>query len=319
MKNFLFFLLIFFLSCNSQLPKDKNIVINGHLSNAKNDTLYFSKLHYDKIDKTDTIVVDAEGNFHIEFLSDQCHFYILAQKENNFVRLLIDLGEKIEFSADIKNIPATYKIEGSKGSLLLKTVESKIAKSTLLVDSLTKVVSVKKNQPDFDKTFIVLDSIYKTNFNTLKTDLKQIINQNMTSLASVVAIFQSLAGQSIFNQFDDYELFCNLSDSIYAKYPNNSFAINLKNRVIDFKLKENEKKQIEKTLQIGLYAPDIKTIDKNGQLIQLSSLKGKVVLLKFWDSHCTTCNKQNFKLKEIYNKYKPQGFEIFAVSVDVKK
>ena len=319
MKNLFFILFIFIISCSSQISDNQNVVINGQLSNSKNDTLYFSKLHFDKISDTDTIYVDANGKFHIEFLPDQCYFYILVHKGYNYTRLLIDKGEKIEFKADIRNIPASYSIEGSKGSSLLKTIESKVAKVSLLADSLNGVVKIKKNEPEFDKLFPVLDSIFKKSFQALKKDFIKIINENISSLASVVAINQSVSGMSLFNQFDDYDLFCSVGDSVFAKYPNNTFAINLQNRVLEYKLKNKEINQINQTLKVGLMAPDIKTINKSGNIVQLSSLRGKVVLLKFWDSHCPTCKAQNFKLKEIYSKYKLKGFEIFSVSVDVER
>jgi len=320
MRNLLFVLLFIITSCNSQTPKDGKVVINGQLLNSKNDTLYISTLHYDKISNTDTIKINAEGKFTYEFSPKECNFYVLAHKGNNFVRLLIDKGEKIQFKADIRNIPATYTIEGSKGSNLLKSIESKIARATFVVDSLTNIVNnIKQNKGDFDKLFPSLDSVYKNNFKNLKNDLRKIIDENITSLTSVVAVNTSLVGQSVFNQIKDYDLFCKVSDSVFAKYPNNSFAINLQNKVVDMKLKDKEKKRILQTLKVGNEAPDIKINDKNGKPIQLSSLRGKVVLLKFWDSHCPTCQNENIKLKKTYDKYNSKGFEIFAVSVDVER
>ena len=54
----------------------------------------------------------------------------------------------------------------------------------------------------------------------------------------------------------------------------------------------------------------------NGDSISLSSFKGKVVLLDFWASWCGPCRTANRHLVKLYAKYKPQGFEIFSVSVD---
>jgi len=319
MKYLIFFLSLIVVSCNSQVPKSENVIINGQLASSKKDTLYFSILHYDKISNTDTLFLDADGNFKHDFTPKECNFYVLAHKGNNYVRLLIDKGERILFRADLRNIPASYTVEGSKGSSLLKTIESKVARASAVVDSLTQIVNVKKTQSDFGQVFPALDSVYKTNFNNLKKDLKQIINDNITSLASIVAVYQSLAGQSVFSQIDDFKVFCTLSDSVYAKHPKNSFAISLRNNVNDLKLKEKERKKIEQTLKVGKDAPNVKITDRNGKLVQLSSLKGKVVLLKFWDSHCQKCKNENLKLMSLYNKYKSKGFEIFAVSVDVEK
>ena len=65
-------------------------------------------------------------------------------------------------------------------------------------------------------------------------------------------------------------------------------------------------------LQIQL--PNVK-----GDTISLASLKGKVVLLDFWASWCGPCRMANKHLVKLYAEYKPQGFEIFSVSVDDDK
>lgn len=56
-----------------------------------------------------------------------------------------------------------------------------------------------------------------------------------------------------------------------------------------------------------------------GDSIQLSSLKGKVLLLDFWASWCTPCRFSNKDLVKLYKKYKDKGLEILSVSLDDEK
>ncbi|HLG40235.1 MAG TPA: TlpA disulfide reductase family protein [Chitinophagaceae bacterium] len=63
----------------------------------------------------------------------------------------------------------------------------------------------------------------------------------------------------------------------------------------------------------------IKLPTVKGDSLTLASLKGKVILLDFWASWCGPCRSANKQLVKLYAKYKPQGFEIFSVSVDQKK
>jgi len=63
---------------------------------------------------------------------------------------------------------------------------------------------------------------------------------------------------------------------------------------------------------------DFKIASIKGDSIQLSSLKGKVLLLDFWASWCGPCRFTNKQLVKLYNKYKDKGLEILSVSLDEK-
>jgi len=69
----------------------------------------------------------------------------------------------------------------------------------------------------------------------------------------------------------------------------------------------------------GSKAPDIALPDANGQIIKLSSLQGKVVLLDFWASWCGPCRRSNPHTLAVYNEYKDKGFEVYGVSIDESK
>jgi len=70
---------------------------------------------------------------------------------------------------------------------------------------------------------------------------------------------------------------------------------------------------------IGQEAPEISLPNVAGNTITLSSLKGKIVLLDFWASWCGPCRAANPGIVKLYKKYKEQGFEVYAVSLDESK
>lgn len=69
-------------------------------------------------------------------------------------------------------------------------------------------------------------------------------------------------------------------------------------------------------INLGNKAPEIMMASPKGNVITLSSLKGKLVLIDFWASWCGPCRRANPHVVEIYNKYKSKGFTVFSVSLD---
>ena len=62
-------------------------------------------------------------------------------------------------------------------------------------------------------------------------------------------------------------------------------------------------------------APAVSFKNINGEQISLQSLRGKVVMVNFWATSCSTCVQEMPQMVETYNKYKDRGFEFIAVAM----
>jgi peroxiredoxin len=63
-------------------------------------------------------------------------------------------------------------------------------------------------------------------------------------------------------------------------------------------------------------APDVTFQTLDGQNIDMTSLQGKAVLVKFWATSCVTCIQQMPDTESLYETYNPQGLEVIAVAMD---
>ena len=64
-------------------------------------------------------------------------------------------------------------------------------------------------------------------------------------------------------------------------------------------------------LKVGNPAPTFTLSSFDGQSIPLSSLKGKVVVVHFWASWCTSCFDEALLIEQAWQKYQPGGQVVF--------
>lgn len=68
--------------------------------------------------------------------------------------------------------------------------------------------------------------------------------------------------------------------------------------------------------EVGAEAPDFELPDINGQMLRLSDLRGRYVLLDFWGSWCGPCRASIPSLVKLYDKLKGENFEMVGIALD---
>lgn len=65
------------------------------------------------------------------------------------------------------------------------------------------------------------------------------------------------------------------------------------------------------TLEIGTDIPDFTVTTFSGETYQKSQLAGKIILLNFWSSWCSTCDEEGAVLEEVWQEVKEDGEIVF--------
>ena len=63
-------------------------------------------------------------------------------------------------------------------------------------------------------------------------------------------------------------------------------------------------------------APELSLTDLSGKKLELSSYRGKVVILDFWATWCEPCRTEIPRFVDLQNKYREQGLQIIGISLD---
>ena len=69
----------------------------------------------------------------------------------------------------------------------------------------------------------------------------------------------------------------------------------------------------------GDRAPDLSLPDLDGKPVQLSQLKGKVVVVNFWATWCLPCREEVPGFVALYREYRARGLEVIGVAMDKGK
>ncbi len=288
----------FFLIFNSALFAQKaNIQIELQLEENDYEKIEVVEIG-EKLNSILTKELDGDKKIKFDFPLENPSIFRLVLDQKNFLILIIHPGENIKIKANAINFAKTAKIEGSPNSTLLYDIDRAIAVFSLKMDSINQVYSTVVGKEDNDSIIEVLTKQYTSYDKQRYAVIEELISKNPKSLAGLFFIERL--------PYVDYpELNETYAEALQKSHPNNIHA-----------QKYYQKINSEKKMGIGKEAPDIILSDTSGTERKLSEFKGKVVLIDFWASWCGPCKKEMPHMKSLYNKYKPKGFEIFAVSLD---
>lgn len=303
-------------SCN-----EKKFHIDGTITGAADSTLYFEDMGLDGAVKIDSAKLSEDGTFAFEGTAPTAPEFYRLRIAGQFINIAIDSTETINIKAQYPQMATQYEVSGSEDCQRIKEL-------SLMQSSLQAQVNAIARNPELGAQ-AVADSVSRI-VEAYKTRVKtEYIFKAPMKASSYFALFQTIyaGGQPVllFNprtSEQDIKVFGAVATSWDTFYPNEKRGENLHNIAIEgmkdvrYLRSQQQAEEIEASKVNTSGILDFTLTDNTGAARSLSSLKGNVVLLDFHLFADQNSMKRIMSLRELYNKYHAQGFQIYQVAID---
>jgi len=298
--------------------KSNTIVINGKLENTNGEEyIYLDELRSTDLITIDSVRVKEDGSFFLTCKVESPSFYLLKTDNSNFLTMVLEPGQKINIKAFRDSLSFPETISGSPGTELMIEYNNYLQKTINNLKGLHEIYMQNLDNPELPDVMEKLDSMAQDHLNKINSYTKGYIDENISSLVSLVALYQQVApGEYVLNPENDLKYFIKVDSSLFLQYPDYEPVISLHEQVAKMASDIQARDLYSFGSREGLVAPEIALPNPEGDTIRLSSTRGSVVLLDFWAAWCVPCRLENPNLVKAYNQYRDKGFQIFQVSLD---
>ena len=276
-----------------------------------------SRLAMNEIQVLDTVYTsNGKVTCGVPVYAGSPEFIYLSYGNGENVSLLLQNREKVSVTADWA-APGKVEIRGSEESVLMQEVDSVIKAFNAEFDRMASELAEAEErggQAEVTRLKRELGSVY---VKCKQNAIKYVYSHPKSMSVIPVLYMKTSGGLPVFSQTTDAILMERVYDSLKTVYPASPYLVSLADEV-SLRLNAMEI-QNRMAAAEAVDFPEIVLNDVNGQQQSLTALKGKVIILMFWDASNVEQRVYNTDLKILYERYHSRGLEIYQVGLNSDK
>jgi hypothetical protein len=219
---FLFFILVGF-SCNRGQRAD-TFTIKGQFLNSRGEKIVLCELDVKEVIALDSANISRDGKVSFSHQLDQPGFYLLMFPRGRRITLVMQKGEELVITGNLKDTTGIFHLSGSEGSQLLESFFRETLKNKTRIDSIKQVLHSHEGSEDLLRLAMIADSVFLRISEDQKKCEKDFIDRHPQSLASLIVLNYSFGPKPVLTMEEDLPYYQKLT-GLLRYYPKNKHVL----------------------------------------------------------------------------------------------
>lgn len=206
-----------------------SVVISGDIHDGGNQMIRLALVTADGLDFIDsTNLKNGRFNFKIssenELIKERENSPMMFQlflSDNNSLATMAKKGEKLNITADAKDLTQTYRISGGEEAVLLQHLDSAL---TVFVTESNKLYEVYQENLENDSARGEVETQYMNLLFSHREFLEKFIADHPNNMATYIAFFQSYNRRNFFDVYQDLDVLKQINANMSKVYPESEYV-----------------------------------------------------------------------------------------------
>lgn len=301
--------------------KQNGFTVSGHIDGAgKDEYIMLREVKPNILEPVDSAMIARDGSFEIRSETPFPSFFLLSTDSEDFLTLLVNPGDKININAGAGSVSSPSMVTGSDATNVMLSFRRE---HDILISELEKLTKTYNDSIGSDRLPFIMDSLDRKAAAFVADFRERALKYLEENSGSMVSIFllnqQVVPGLQLFDPAKEPELFYRADSLLYSLYPESDMVLDLHTFVAGLRRSVTVGNETAGSFGEGDLLPDIALPGPDGDTVMLSALRGSIVLVDFWAAWCPPCREENPNLVTMYDAYHHRGFDIYQVSLDIRK